>query len=388
MRRIVFTSAILSMALIVPAIAQDTGVPANWAGCDSTCRAKRDNPKPELVSPEVDASGRVTVRIFAPEAKELKITVYPAKAVPMTKSEGGVWTYTSEPMKPGYYSYQIEADKMDALDPNNLWMTAGRTRFENMVEVGGGEDFARNDPAIAHGAVAEVYYRSPGVEFERRMHVYTPPGYGLKPETLPVLYLLHGGNQSDDNWPKLGRAGFILDRLIADGKAKRMIVVMPDGYVADARRPSGAAPEPFTDDLLKGVIPYVEANYTVSKEPKDRAIAGLSRGAAQTFSIFRDNPETFDYVGVFSFSRSRVTPLSEEAAGLTADGWSQWRDTLGKAKVVYWTVGDKDAGYPASQKTWDLMKANNVVIEHELRPGDHEWSVWRAGLRDFAQKIF
>src|ERR1700753_97342 len=140
MRRILITSAVLSLAFVFSAAAQDAGVPGNWAGCDSTCRAKRENPKPELVSPEVDASGRITVRIFAPEAKEVKITVYSAKAVVMNKGEGGVLTYTWDPRKPGYTSYQIEADKMDALDPNNLWMTAGRTRFENMVEVGGGED--------------------------------------------------------------------------------------------------------------------------------------------------------------------------------------------------------------------------------------------------------
>src|SRR4029450_7403489 len=126
----------------------------------------------------------------------------------------------------------IRVDGVDVPDPSNLYVVHGRQRLENVVEIGGGEDFARNDPAIPHGAVAEVFYRTPGFDFDRRMRVYTPPGYGLKPETLPVLYLLHGGNGAEDEWGKLGRAGFILDKLIAEGKAKRMIVVMPDGYVA------------------------------------------------------------------------------------------------------------------------------------------------------------
>lgn len=365
------------------------GVPADWVGCDSTCRAKRENPKPEIVSPTVSPDGVVTVKIWAPKAQNVSIGGLEAKAKAATKGDDGVWTYTSPKMKPGWESYYVQIDGVDTLDPNNLWLAGGRSRYENVVEIGGGEEFARNDPNIPHGAVAEVFYRTPGTEFERRMRVYTPPGYGLKPETLPTLYLLHGGTGAEDQWPKLGRAGFILDKLIAEGKAKRMIVVMPDGYVADFRAPSGSAPDLLTPDMLKGIIPYIEANYSVSKDPKDRAIAGLSRGASQTFALAREAAGTFGNVGIFSFSRSRVNPLRKEIEGLKTDAeWAALRDTLGKAKLVYWSVGTEDAGYPDSQVIWKLFKDKNVAVITEAKPGDHEWSVWRASLRDFAPKAF
>jgi enterochelin esterase family protein len=344
--------AVLFMSL--PATAQEAsaagGVPADWVGCDSTCCARRANPKPDIVSPEVNKGGEITIRVYAPKAATLGVGGLQSEVAPMTKGADGVWTYTSPPMKPGYHSYFVQIDGVDAYDPNNLWLVAGRQRFENVVEVLGGEEFARNDPAIPHGAIAEVFYRSPGVEFDRRMRVYTPPGYGLKPETLPTLYLLHGGNGAEDEWGKLGRAGFILDKLIAEGKAKRMIVVMPDGYVADFRAPSGSSPDLLTADMLHGIIPTIEANYTVSKEPKDRAIAGLSRGASQTMAIARQHPGTFNFVGVFSFSRSRVNPLRKEMEAMKTDAdWTALRDTLGKASLVYWTVGTEDTGYPDSQ---------------------------------------
>jgi enterochelin esterase-like enzyme len=382
-----------ALLMSLPATAQEPtaagGVPADWVGCDSTCRARRANPKPDIVSPEVSRTGEVTVRVYAPKASSMGVGGLQGEVAPMTKGADGVWTYTSPPLKPGYHSYFVQIDGVDAYDPSNLWLVAGRQRFENVVEVLGGEDFARNDPAIPHGAIAEVFYRSPGVEFDRRMRVYTPPGYGLKPETLPTLYLLHGGNGAEDEWGKLGRAGFILDKLIAEGKAKRMIAVMADGYVADFRAPSGSSPDLLTADMLQGIIPAVEASYTVSKEPKDRAIAGLSRGASQTMAIARQHPGTFEYVGVFSFSRSRVNPLRKEMEGMKTDAdWTALRDTLGKAKLVYWTVGTEDAGYPDSKAIWDLLKARNVSVIAEPRPGDHEWAVWRASLRDFAQKVF
>ncbi len=367
------------------------GVPADWVGCDSTCRAKRANPKPDIVSPVVSPDGVVTIKIWAPKAQSVGIGGLEDKVMPATKGEEGVWTYTSPKIKPGYESYYVQIDGVDTVDPNNLWLVGGRSRYENVVAIGGGEEFTRNDPNIPHGAIAEVFYRTPGVEFERRMRVYTPPGYGLKPEAapLPTLYLLHGGTGAEDQWPKLGRAGFILDKLIAEGKAKRMIVVMPDGYVDDFRVPSGTSPDLLTPDMLKGIIPYIEANYAVSKDPKDRAIAGLSRGASQTFALAREAPGTFGNVGIFSFSRSRVNPLRKEMEGLkTPEQWAALRDMLGKAKLLYWSVGTDDAGYKDSAAIWKLFKGNNVAVVAEAKQGDHDWWVWRESLRDFAEKAF
>jgi enterochelin esterase family protein len=391
-KRPIVWAALLVLATSPQAFAQQpapsgSAVPADY--CDSTCRAKRENPKPEIVSPTVSPDGAVTVKIWAPKAQSVAIDGFEAKAMPATKGEDGVWTYTSPKLKPGYVSYHVKIDGLETLDPNNLWLVGGRVRYENMVEIGGGEEFARNDPNIPHGAVAEVFYRTPGVPFERRMRVYTPPGYLQKPETLPTLYLLPGGSQSEDQWPKLGRAGFILDKLIAEGKAKRMIVVMPDGYLEDYRVPSGALPDLFTQDLLKGVIPFIEANYSVSKDPKDRALAGLSRGGGQTLEVVRVAPGTFGSVGIFSYSRTRVKELLKEVEAKKTDAdWASLRDALGKVNVFYWTVGTDDGGYKASTTIWDRFKKNGIDVIAEPRPGDHEWWVWRGGLRDFAQKAF
>ena len=365
-------------------------------GCDTACRAARNNPKPKFVSPEVSGDGRVTVRVFAPKAGSIGIGgLQPinengeSAIAPAVKGEDGVWSYTSPARAPGVYAYSVRIDGVDVTDPSNLWVVHGRQKLESMVEIGGGEDFARNDPAIPHGAVAEVFYRTPGFDFDRRMRVYTPPHYGAKPETLPMLFLLHGGSGSEDTWGKLGRANFILDKLIADGKAKRMLVVMIDGYVDDYSKVSGVSPDLTTDDIMKGAIPYLEANYMVSKEAKDRAIAGQSRGAAQTMAVARAHPGAFAYVGVFSFSRSRVGAFRKEMEAMAGDAdWKSFGDMVGKHTYFYWTVGTEDGGAPDSKKVWDMYKAKNVNVVNDTRPGNHEWSVWRPALRDFAMKIF
>jgi enterochelin esterase family protein len=234
-----------------------------------------------------------------------------------------------------------------------------------------------------------VFYRTPGFDFDRRMRVYTPPNYGAKQETLPMLFLLHGGDGSEDGWSKLGRANFILDNLIAQGKAKRMIVVMIDGYVDDFSKVSGVNPDLTTDDILKGAIPYLEANYMVSKDAKDRAIAGLSRGASQTMTVARTRPGAFNYVGIFSFSRSRVGGFRKDMEGLKTDAdWKAFAEVVDKPKYFYWTVGTEDGGNPDSKAVWELYKKHNINVVTETRPGNHEWRVWRPALRDFAQKLF
>jgi enterochelin esterase family protein len=387
--------AALVVSYIPDALAQGKPKGAE-EGCDTACRAARNNPRPKFVSPEVSPDGRVTVRVYSPKADSVGVAgLEPlnengeSAVVPATKGEDGVWSYTSPARKPGVYAYSVRIDGVDSYDPSNLWIVAGRQKLENVVEIGGGEDFARNDPSIPHGAVAEVFYRTPVFNFDRRMRVYTPPNYGAKQETLPILFLLHGGSGSEDTWGKLGRANFILDNLIAQGKAKRMIAVMVDGYVDDFSKVSGVSPDLTNDDIMKGIIPYLEANYMVSKDPKDRAVAGQSRGAAQTFTIARKYPDQFAYVGVFSFSRSRVGGFRKEMDGLKTDAdWKSFGDMVNKHKYFYWTVGTEDGGEPDSKAVWELYKKNNIKVVSETRPGNHEWLVWRPALRDFAQKIF
>jgi enterochelin esterase family protein len=366
-------------------------------GCLATCRAARNNPKPEFISPEVSPDGRVTVRVYAPKSDSIGISgLEPlnkngeSEIVLAKKGEDGIWTYVSPARPPGTYAYFVRIDGVvDALDPSNLYVVNSRLGMRNIVEIGGGEDFARYDPKIPHGAVGEVFYRTPGFEFDRRMRVYTPPGYGLKQETLPVLFLLPGGGQSEEAWGKLGRANFILDKLIAEGRAKRMLAVMIDGYVDDFRRGSSADFDPTTDDIQKGVIPYIESNYMVSKDPKNRAIAGLSRGATQTRTIALKHPGVFNYVGMFSISRTLIGGVRKETEGMKTEAdWQALRDVVNKYKYFYWTVGTEDGGYNESKAVWELYREHNINVATEARSGNHEYLVWRPALRDFAMKLF
>jgi enterochelin esterase-like enzyme len=391
---IVMLSA-LALACASDVFAQGKPVGAE-EGCNTLCRAARNNPKPTFVSPEVSPDGRVTVRVYAPNANTIGVSgLEPlnengeSPVAEAKKGEDGIWTYVSPAGSPGAYAYFVQIDGLDALDPSNLYVVRGRLRTQNVVEIGGGEDFTRYDPEIPHGAVSEVFYRTPGFELERRMLVYTPPGYGLKQETLPVLFLLHGGGQSEDTWGKLGRANFILDKLIAEGKARRMLTVMIDGYVDDFRKVSNPDPGLTTDDILKGVIPYIQSNYMVSKDAKDRAIAGLSRGAAQTMTIVRKNPGVFNYVGVFSFARSQIGIFRKEMEAMKTEAdWKSFGDLVNEHKYFYWTVGAEDGGYNDSKAVWDLYRKHNINVASETRPGNHEFLVWRPALRDFAMKLF
>ena len=290
-------------------------------------------------------------------------------------------------MAPGWYEYSFSVDGVETHDPNNRILSNGRVSLANVVEIGG-EAISHYDPAIPHGAVAEVLYQTPGVSFPRRMRVYTPPGYGLSQETLPVLYLLHGGGGAEDSWSTLGRANIVLDNLIAEKKAKRMLVVMIDGYVDDFHTPSDASPDTIIDDILSGAVPYIEANYTVSKEPKGRAIAGLSRGATQTFMMLQQHPDAFNHFGIFSLSRSRIKGLRQSLETQSDADWKTLRTAFATPESVYWSVGTVDAGHDDSLKIWSLMDKANIPLKHQEREGDHEWKVWRASLNDFAQTLF
>ena len=157
---------------------------------------------------------------------------------------------------------------------------------------------------------------------------------------------------------------------------------------SDYTKPSGVNPNLTTNDIIKGALPYLEANYTVTKSSKDRAIAGLSRGAAQTMTIVRAHPGQFAHVGVFSFARSRIGPFRKEMEAMNDADWKLFGDMMSKHKYFYWTVGTEDGGTPDSKAVWELYKKRNVDIIAETRPGNHDWLVWRAALRDFAQKIF
>ncbi|MBV8819301.1 MAG: hypothetical protein JO022_13150, partial [Acidobacteriaceae bacterium] len=265
--------------------------------------APRPAQPPQVVSPEVSADRHITFRIHAPNAKAIHLSggdipgMNP-QAGQMTQGENGIWELTIGPIDPGAYRYNFNVDGVTVIDPRNPSSSESNNNLWSLVYVPG-SDFM-DTRQVPHGAVAAVTYYSTALQRFRRMHVYTPPGYENGSAKYPVFYLLHGAGDSDDSWTSVGRAGFIMDNLIAAKAAKPMVIVMPAGHTSMGgfRVPGGA--DEFARDFTTDIMPYVEKNYRVISDRAHRAIAGLSMGGAQTLNIAVPHLNEFAYIGVYS----------------------------------------------------------------------------------------
>jgi enterochelin esterase family protein len=246
---------------------------------------------------------------------------------------------------------------------------------------------------VPHGAVAEVTYWSSTLKRFRRLHVYTPPGYESGDGRFPVFYLLHGASDSDDSWSSVGRAGFILDNLIAAGKARPMVVVMPAGHTGPFRFGQSFGNE-FERDFVNEIMPLVEKRYRVRADRAHRALAGLSMGGAQTLNIGFEQLDKFAYLGVFS---SGVFSLGGRG-GTNAPAGPSWearnKTALADAhlkqglKLVWFATGKDDFLLKTSQATVELLRKHNFDVKYTETEGAHTWIVWREYLRDFAPRLF
>ena len=245
---------------------------------------------------------------------------------------------------------------------------------------------------VPHGAVATVNYYSTALSKFRRMHVYTPPGYELGgSQKLPVFYLLHGAGDCDEAWTSVGRAGFILDNLIAEKKAKPMIVVMPAGHTSAATfRPAQAGEErrrdEFQEDFLKDVMPFVEKNYRTLTDRPHRAIAGLSMGGGQTLDAAFTHLDKFAYIGVFSsgvLGDDRIADWENEHAAMLDNA------SLKKGlKTLWFSTGSDDFLVATSKSTVEMLKKHGFDATFQESTGAHTWINWRNYLNEFAQKLF
>ncbi len=286
---------------------------------------------PAVVSPEVMPDRRVAFRIYAPQADAVRLGAGDiqglGQATQLTKGENGVWEITIGPIDPGAYRYNLNVDGVTTIDPRNPATSESNNNVWSLVVVPG-LDFM-DTKRVPHGAVGAVTYYSTALSTFRRMKIYTPPGYESGSSKYPVFYLLHGAGDSDDAWSSVGRAGFILDNLIAEGKAKPMIVVMPAGHT---RRTTGGggggggivngrtANEEFVSDFMTDVLPYVEKNYRVKTDRASRAIAGLSMGGNHTLLIGIPHLDKFAYIGVYSSAVLGGGPGPGPAASAPAAG--------------------------------------------------------------------
>lgn len=368
----------------------------------------------QIVSPEVKADHTVTFRILAPAADSVQITgdfLPPAKLktqwglidVPgtakLTKDEKGIWTFTSQPLASDLYSYNIIVDGFKTTDPSNVYIIRDVASIFNVFIVGGGKGDLYQVNKVPHGSVTRRWYDSPGNGMPRRVTIYTPPGYESSKDKYPVLYLLHGMGGDEEAWIALGRTSQILDNLIAQGKAKPMIVVMTNGNVAQEAAPGESSlgyvkPSMQMDHTMDGkfeetfpdVIKFVESNYRVKAEKSGRAIAGLSMGGYHSLHISRFYPNTFDYVGLFS-----AAIMSNEKA--TSEVYKNFDSTL-EAQMkngckLYWIgIGKADFLYKANEEyraKLDKMGMKYTYVETE---GGHTWTNWRVYLSQLTPLLF
>jgi len=351
------------------------------------------------------ADKRIAFRIAAPQAQAVRLTASDipglGQASQLTKGANGVWEITVGPVPSGGYRYNFNVDGVATIDPRNPLTSESQNNSWSLVYVPG-SDFAdaRN---VLHGGVTEVNYYSTALKADRRMHVYTPPGYDTNNRKYPVFYLLHGAGDSDDSWSTVGRAGFILDNLINDKKAKPMVVVMPAGHTrGPANQIAASATDAFVSDFVTDIMPYVQKNYRVLTDRANTAIAGLSMGGLQTLNIGIPNLEKFAYLGVYSSGLIGAFPgagrggTPAPAAG--TGGPTEWetRNTaklddpnLKKGlKLVWFGTGKEDFLLDTTVKTVDLFKKHGFSPVFKESGGGHTWMNWRDYLNEFAPQLF
>jgi enterochelin esterase family protein len=355
---------------------------------------RKATPKDRLISPEVLADRKVTFRIFAPKASGVTLRgswVAGPDPVKLEKDEKGVWTATVGPLLPDLYSYAFSVDGVKTLDPNNATIKPGLNSLDNLFFLPGKEADFMDNRKVPHGDVHQVWYQSATLGAQRRMHVDTPPGYESGKDRYPVLYLLHGGGDEDSGWSTVGRAGFILDNLLAEGKARPMIVVMPNGSLprrADPATDEAARATPrerFTNELIKDVIPCVERKYRVLADSEHRAIAGLSMGGGQTFAVAASHPDKFAYAAVWSAGvREDAEAFAKRYAGLLADP-----DKVNKeVRLLSICVGEKDSALAGSKNLSALLKKHGIKHELHVSGGGHTWINWRHYLNELTPRLF
>ncbi len=349
---------------------------------------------PQITSPEVK-EGKVTFRLLAPSVTKVQLsgTDIPGvgQGLDLTKGENGVWEVTTD-IAPGYYRYNFNVDGVSVIDPRNPATSESVGNVWSLVSVPGQEWMDTQN--VPHGAVSEVTYFSKSLNRHRRAHVYTPPGYQRSDAALPVLYLLHGAGDSDDSWTTVGRAGFILDNLIASGKAKDMLVVMPAGHAGPFRFGAAAGPDEFALDFVNDLMPYIESNYRVKVGREDRAMAGLSMGGAQTLNVGIPNLEKFAYLGVLSSGVFGIVPNPNAPPRQGPTFEEQHKAILDNAdlkeglKLFWFATGKDDFLVETSRATVEMFKQHKFDVKYDETEGAHTWIVWRIYLQQFLPLLF
>jgi len=424
-------------AIVCGSITLAQQAPAPPAAGERAAAAGRGQTGPRVVSPEILPDNKVTFRLLAPKAGAVVLNGNwdQGTNIAMTKDDQGIWSVTVGPLGEQLWGYSFSVDGVKVMDPGNGEYQRDGQRYDNLLMITGpASDAWTFKPDIPHGAVTAVWYPSPILKQKgRRMYVYTPPDYLTSNARYPVLYLLHGGGGDEDAWTTMGRANIILDNLIASGKAKPMLVVMPNGNATQivsqgyaygptpprvsvtapapppvqAAQGRGAAPAPggapgggraaapagapaagggraqvyegsYPHSLVKEVIPFIEKHYRVIANKDNRAIAGLSMGGGHTIQATNNNPGVFGWIAVFS-SGGQDTP--EFAAALT-------KVKNAGVKHYYVGAGTTDTALARAETLYNVAKKVGLNASWRTSPGAHYWFIWRVFLGEWGSMLF
>lgn len=337
----------------------------------------RRSPNDTLQSVRVTPDGTTVISIYAPKARQVSVSGDIGRAAKSYEKDG-VWSFEFPGVKAGAYRYNFVVDGVTVIDPKSE--VATQNRPVAIVEPDGPDFFSYN-PHIEHGAVAVRSYWSKTSNQTRTMRVWTPAGYEKSKAKLPVLYLVHGGGDTDTSWPTAGCAGDILDNLLAEGKMVPMIVVMPNGTFPGDEVPIFAA------DMVTDIIPFIEKNYNVYTDQAHRAMAGLSMGGMETLETTFNNPNLFSYVWVLSSSFQPAKQPKDEAERL---GAAQKIPTINKTvkEFVFTQGGPSDIAYQNGINTRKCLEEMGLKFEYMEVEGGHSWYAWRQNLYDLAQRVF
>ena len=364
-----------------------------------------------VVSPEIHDNNTVTFRFKAPKVVRVQLTgdFLPVQKnakseapgiVDLKEGQEGVWEYTTpEPLKPELYSYSFIVDGLRMNDPANVYLIRDVSTLTNVFIIGGDRaDFYKVNP-VPHGTVSRIWYDSPALGLERRMTVYTPAGYETSGKRYPVLYLLHGMGGDEEAWISLGRTAQILDNLIAQGKAKPMIVVMPNGNASQEAAPGessrGMVPptmqlpktmEGSYEQAFPEIVKFIDKNYRTIKSKSGRAIAGLSMGGFHSLHISKQYPDMFNYIGLFS---AAIMPNKEVSSPIYENMEGKLKVQFDKNPALYWiAIGKTDFLYKANVDYRKLLDEKGYKYTYYESDEGHIWKNWRIYLTEFVPMLF
>ncbi|HER09386.1 MAG TPA: esterase [Bacteroides sp.] len=360
----------------------------------------------EIISPEIHADHSVTFRVVAPGAAEVKVSGdwMPSEdwvpgSVAMEKDEHGTWIHTTDILEPELYSYFFLVDGFRTCDPNNAFVNRDIATLTNFFIIEGGQANLYRVNDVPHGSVTRRWYDSPGLGMDRRITIYTPPGYETSEKTYPVLYLLHGAGGDEEAWITLGTATRIMDNLIARGRAEPMIVVMPNGNVIQDAAPGegrdgyykptfmipGTMDGEFEESFMD-IVRFVETQYRAKTDQSNRAIAGLSMGGFHSLHISRYYPDSFDYIGLFS---PAILPGQDVSSVVYENMDGTLKQQMENGYRLYWIgIGKTDFLYNGVVEFGN--KLDQMGMEHTFRESDggHIWKNWRIYLTEFTSLLF